>query len=74
MTTPLQEPAKHPLHVLIRELKWGRAAADQRFVLWLADKIEAGAIGNIPLNEIAAELAREMNDSANWWKKEGSSD
>lgn len=70
----LTEPSKHKLPDLLRELKWGRPAADQRFLLWLADKIESAGIGNIPLNELADELDREMNDSANWWKKENPSE
>ena len=66
----LNTPSKHPLHKLLRELKWGRPAADQRFLLCLADKVEAGGIGNTSLEQTADEL----EDPANWWKKEDPSD
>jgi hypothetical protein len=66
MENPLQAPSKYPLHVLLRELKWGRPAPDQRFLLWLADKVEKEGIGNSTLFDTIQD---ELDDKANWWKE-----
>lgn len=67
---PLREPCKHPLYLLFEELKWGRPAKDQQFLLWLSKKVKDGAIGNLSLEDIANDLEKEMEDPANWWKQE----
>ena len=64
-TNILANASAHPLHVVLRELKWGRAAEDQRFLLWLADIVEKHGVSNIKLNE----LADEIEDRADWWKQ-----
>lgn len=66
--TPLHAPSCHPLHVLIRELRYGRAAMDQSFLLKLADKLEACGLGTKTLPEVAVELQEELDDPSNWWK------
>lgn len=64
--TILHEPAKHPLPDLLRELKWGRPATQQKLLLWLADLIERNGCGQKTLDEIAEEI----EDPADWWKRD----
>ena len=40
MKNILIEQAKHPLSVVLRELRWGRPAEAQKFLTRLADKLE----------------------------------
>ena len=61
--TILNEQSKHPLPVILRELKWGRSADEQRFLIRLADALEGGATWDSLLD------GSEPKDSADWWKQ-----
>ena len=63
----LSEPSKHPLPALLRELCFGRPAAQQKLLMWLANLIEVNGCGQKTMDEIADELG----DPADWWKQDG---
>lgn len=67
----LSAPATHPLHVVLRELKWGRPAMEQQFLEFIAQLTEARGASLKTLQEAMDEAEREADDPANWWKRKG---
>ncbi len=66
----LNEPSKHRLPDLFRELKWGRPANDQKILLALADFCERRGIGEFTFDDIASEFFEEDDsDHGEEWKK-----
>lgn len=64
---PLKAPAANPLPDLFRALKWGRPAAEQKFLLRLADELaKRGLGGGFRIEDILGDMD---GDPADWWKR-----
>jgi hypothetical protein len=53
---PLSNQAAHPLHVVLRELRYSRPAIAQHFLTWLADWLEHDKLDDTTLQKLQDKL------------------